>query len=172
MKTNWAHTLLDYLIEVVNWVGYISISAVVLITSVDVAGRYFLNMPIMGGTELLELSMAVFGGVAILYTSTRRGHIAVDLFYVLFPRRLKVVIHSFGHLMGSAVWGIIAYKAFALGKDSLMTGFGSSILNIPIGPFELVLATALGLYSLVLLVQAFRPPAAAGTKHEEGELTL
>jgi len=171
MNGRWTHTVLNYLIEVVNWIAYISISAVVLITSVDVAGRYFFNMPIMGGTELLELTMAVFGGFAILYTSTRRGHIAVDLFYVLFPRRLQVAIHGFGHLLGSGVWGIIAYKSFVLGKDSLMTGFSSAILNIPVGPFELVLATALGLYSLVLLVQAFLPPAVAPGVGE-GELTL
>jgi len=172
MNGRWRRTVFKYLTEAVNWVAYISISAIVLITSIDVIGRYFLNMPLLGGLELLELSMAVFGGFAILYTTTRRGHISVDLFFVRFPKRLQIAIDSFGSILGSAVWGVIAYRVFVLGKQSLMTRFSSAILNIPIGPFEIVLALALALYSLVLLIQAFRPLATEGSENEEGELSL
>jgi TRAP-type C4-dicarboxylate transport system permease small subunit len=129
-------------------------------------------MPLLGGLELLELSMAVFGGFAILYTTTRRGHISVDLFFIKFPKHLQIAILCFGSILGSAVWGVIAYRVFVLGKQSLKTKFSSAILNIPIGPFEIVLAFALALYSLVLLIQAFRPPVTKGSEDEEGELNI
>jgi TRAP-type transport system small permease protein len=171
MNGQWRATVLKIITEAIHWVAYISISAIVILTTIDVIGRYFFNKPIMGGMELLELSMAIFGGAAILYTSTRRGHIAVDLFYAMFPRPIQVAVHGFGSLLGFAIWGIIAYKAFILGRESLMTGFASSILMIPVGPFELILAVSLGLYSIVQLVQAFRPPADDAGNHEE-ELSL
>lgn len=142
------------IIEVTNWIGYLSFAAIVLISSIDVLGRYLLNMPLLGGLEMLELSMAVLGGYTIVYTATRHMHISVDLFFVLFPRFLQKVVQSAGALMGTFIWGIMAYKAFILGKHSLMTGFSSAMLSIPVGPFEITLALALGLLSLVSLIQA------------------
>jgi TRAP-type C4-dicarboxylate transport system permease small subunit len=130
-------------------------------------------MPIIGANELLELSMAVFGGFAIVYTTTRRGHISVDLFFVMFPRRLKTAIHVFGSLLGSVVWGAVAYRVLALGKESVITRYSSTILNIPTGYFELVLAFALALFSLILLVQAFfLPQSIKGSKDEDRGLSL
>jgi TRAP-type transport system small permease protein len=171
MNGQWRSTILKIITEAIHWVAYMSISVIVILTTIDVIGRYFFNKPIMGGMELLELSMAIFGGAAILYTSTRRGHIAVDLFYAMFPRSIKIAVHCFGSLLGFAIWAIIAYKAFMLGRDSLSTGLASSILMIPVGPFEVILAISLGLYSVVQLVQAFRPPADNADNSEE-ELSL
>jgi TRAP-type C4-dicarboxylate transport system permease small subunit len=162
-----------YLSEAVNWIGYITLSAIVLVTSADVIGRYCFNTPIIGANELLELSMAVFGGFAIVHTTTRRGHISVDLFFVMFPRRLKTAIHVFGSLLGSVVWGMVAYRILALGKESVITGYSSTILNIPTGYFELVLAFALALFSLILLIQAFfLPKSTKGSKDEDGGLSI
>jgi TRAP-type C4-dicarboxylate transport system permease small subunit len=165
--------VVKYLSEVVNWVGYITLSAIVLITSADVIGRYCFNKPIIGANELLELSMAVFGSFAIVHTTTRRGHISVDLFFVMFSRRLKTAIHVFGSLLGSVVWGMVAYRVLALGKESVITGYYSTILRIPTGYFELVLAFALVLFSLILLIQAFfLPQFTKVSKDEDGGVSI
>jgi TRAP-type C4-dicarboxylate transport system permease small subunit len=36
-----------------NWVGYVSLAGLVLITFVDVAGRYLMNKPLMGSLPKL-----------------------------------------------------------------------------------------------------------------------
>jgi TRAP-type C4-dicarboxylate transport system permease small subunit len=172
MNSKGLHPLLKYLAEAVNWVGYISISAIVLVTSIDVIGRYIFNRPLLGSLELLELLMAVFGGFAILHTTTRRGHVSVDLLFAIFPRRLQIAVHAFGSIMGSAVWAIIAYRVFTLGKQSLLTRYYTTILYIPTGPFEIVLACTLGLFSLILLVQAFVPPSEKKSGNIEEELSI
>ena len=173
MNSRRRSSIVRYFSETVNWIGYITLSAVVLITSADVVGRYCFNMPIIGANELLELSMAVFGGFAIVYTTTRRGHISVDLFFVMFSRRLQTAIHVFGYLLGSLVWGVVAYRVLALGKESVITGYSSTILNIHTGYFELVLAFALALFSLILLIQAFfLPQSTKGSEDKDGGLSI
>jgi len=144
------------LVEVLNWIGSVSLCGIVLITTVDVVGRYFFNSPLLGALEILELSMAILGGFAILYTTTRRGHISVDLFYVNFPKPLQKVVEAFGSLLGFATWFVIAYQVFKLGQRSLRGADATTLLHIPIAPFQFVLALGLIVYSLVLLVQAIK----------------
>jgi len=172
MNSKRLHAVFKYLAEAVNWVGYISISAIVLVTAIDVIGRYCFNKPLLGSLELLELLMAVFGGFAILHTTARRGHINVDLLFAIFPRRLQIAVHAFGSMMGSAIFAIIAYRVFTLGRQSLLTRYYTTILFIPTGPFEIVLACMLGLFSLVLFVQAFLPPSAKKSENVEEELSI
>lgn len=169
MNRSGTGTVVKYLSEAVNWIGYTTLSVVVLITSVDVIGRYCFNVPLLGANELLELSMAVLGGFAIVHTTARRGHINVDLFFVMFPRPLKTAIHAFGYLLGGIVWGMVAYRVVMLGRDSVANRMSSTILNIPTGYFELTLAFALILLSLILVTQAFRPPDFRKGPKEENE---
>jgi TRAP-type C4-dicarboxylate transport system permease small subunit len=154
MQKGKPRSFFEHIAQYLNWIGYLSFTAIVVIASVDVLGRYLLNMPLMGGLELLELSMAVLGGYTMVYTATCRMHISVDLMYMRFPKFVRKVLHCIGSLMGTTIWGIMAFKAFMMGKQSLVTGFSSSILSIPIGPFEITLALSLGLLSLVSLIQA------------------
>jgi TRAP-type transport system small permease protein len=165
-------TVLKALGEAVNWIGYVSVSCIVLITSVDVVGRYCFNSPLLGSLEVLELCMAVLGGFAILYTTSRRGHISVDLFFVMFPRWLQIGVHSFGSILGFATWAIFAYETYELGKRSMMATESSSLLNIPLGPFQMVLAFSLALHSLVLLMQGLRPPEIKGPEKAAEELGI
>lgn len=145
------------LLEILNWFGYISLSGIVLITSIDVIGRYLFNSPLLGALEILELSMTILGGFAILYTTTRRGHISVDLFYVMFPKKAQMIVDVFGSFLGFATWAIIAYQVFQLGARSFVKSETTNLLFIPLAPFQFVLALGLAIYSLVLLVQGTRP---------------
>ena len=142
--------------KVFNWVGYISIAVIVLVTSVDVIGRYCFNMPLLGSNEILELSMAVLGGFAMLYTTIQRGHISVDLFLVKLSRRAQLIIDIFGSLIGFGIWGIIGYQVYLLGLHSLKAGDTTGDLGLPVSPFQFILALGIALYSLTLLIQSLR----------------
>jgi TRAP-type transport system small permease protein len=158
--------------KVLNWVGYISLAGIVLVTCVDVVGRYCINKPLLGSLEMLELSMAVLGGFAMLYTTTQRGHISVDLLFIRFSRRTQVVIDCFGSLLGFGTWGIIAYQVYLLGMRMLKSGDSTSLLRIPLSPFQFILALGLSLYSLTLLIQALHPLISKGSEKKEGGLGI
>jgi TRAP-type C4-dicarboxylate transport system permease small subunit len=162
----------DSATRVLNWVGYISLSGIVLVTSVDVIGRYCFNKPLLGSLEILELSMAVLGGFAMLYTTTQRGHISVDLFLVRFSRRTQLIIDSFGSFLGFGIWGIIAYQVYMLGMRLLKSGESTNLLRIPLSPFQFILALGLSLYGLTLLIQGLRPLMLKEPEKKEGGLSI
>jgi TRAP-type C4-dicarboxylate transport system permease small subunit len=162
----------DSATKVLNWVGYISLTGIVLITCVDVFGRYCLNKPLLGGLEILELSMAVLGGFAMLYTTTQRGHISVDLFFIRFSRRAQVILDSFGSLLGFGIWGLMAYQVYLLGIRLLKSGELTNLLKIPLSPFQFILALGVALYSLALLIQGLRPLILKELEKKEGGLSI
>ena len=160
----------DAVTHVLNWVGYVSLAGLIMITFVDVTGRYLINKPLQGSLEISELAMAVLGAFALLYTTTQRGHISVDLFFVRFSRRTQKAVNCAGALLGFATWGIISYRVYLLGRHIQETRETSSLLGIPISPFQFVFALGLALFALALLIEAFLPFVSEEPKREEGGL--
>jgi TRAP-type C4-dicarboxylate transport system permease small subunit len=128
-----------------------------LITFTDITGRFFFGKPVLGCIELTELIMAVIGGIAVFHTATQEGHINVDVVFNRFPKRVQTIITGFGMLLGAATWGIIAYQIVGDSQSKIALGRITDVLKIPVGPFELVLAFGLALFSLTLIIQFFRP---------------
>ncbi len=113
---------------------------------------------------MVELGMAIFGGVAMLMATLQRHHVSVDVLLVRLSRRIQVTAGSIASFVGFLTWGLLAYQAFLDGLDSLKNGSRSATLRVPHGPFEIVLSICLFLFCLTLLTQAFRPE---GPKKEE-----
>ncbi len=151
-------------LRVVRWIGYVSLSAMILLTTVNVFGRYIIKRPLLGEYDMVELGMAVFGGVAMLIAAIQRHHVSVDVLLVRFSRRLQRALGSIAFLLGFVTWGLIAYLAFADGVDRWENGSCSATLRVPQGPFEIVLSISLFLFCLTLLTQVFKPE---GSKKEE-----
>ncbi len=152
-------------LKIVKWIGYVSLSAMILLTTVNVFGRYILKQPLLGEYDMVELGMAIFGGVAMLIAAIQRHHVSVDVLLVRLSRRLQLALGSIAFVLGFVTWGLLAYQAFLDGLDSLENGSCSATLRIPQGPFKIVLSISLFLFCLTLLTQVFRPE---GSKKEEG----
>lgn len=164
--------ILNSMTKILNWIGYVSLIGIVLITCADVFGRYCLNKPLLGGFELIELSTAVVGSFAMLYTTTQRMHISVDLFFIQFSRRTQVILESFGSLLGFGIWGIMAYQIYLLGIRLLRSGESTILLHIPLSPFQFILALGVALYSLTLLIQGLHTIFLKESVKEEGGLSI
>jgi TRAP-type transport system small permease protein len=163
---------IDSVMHVANWIGYGSLTGLVVVTFLDVAGRYVLNKPLQGSLELSELAMAILGAFAIFYTTTRRGHINVDLFLIRFSRRNQNLIEGSGALLGFATWGLIAYRVFVLAVHVLKSDESSSLLAIPISPFQFIFALGLTLYALTLFIQALLSFVSEEPEKREGGVSI
>jgi TRAP-type C4-dicarboxylate transport system permease small subunit len=162
----------DSVTGVLNWIGYLSLTGLVLLTSADVVGRYCFNSPVLGTVEVTELSMTILAGFAMLYTTTQRMHISVDLFFVRFPKRMQIIVDSLGSFLGFAIWGVIAWQVYTLGMRMFKTGDVSNLLHIPVAPFQFTLALGLTLHGLTLLFQGIRPLITKESEKLEGGPTL
>jgi TRAP-type C4-dicarboxylate transport system permease small subunit len=143
---------------VLSWIGNISIIAIIVVTTTDVIGRSFLNKPLLGNIELTELSMATLGGVAILLTTSKHGHIVVDILLVRFPKHVQAIIYRIGAFLGFVALATLASLIFLEGvMDKLKFDKYTEILHLPSAPFESILAVGLFLCSLRMLLHAFLP---------------
>ena len=60
-----------------------------MITAVDVAGRYLFSKPLAGGFELTEMMLAALIYCGLPLVSKRREHIVIDTFDPLMSKRVK-----------------------------------------------------------------------------------
>jgi TRAP-type C4-dicarboxylate transport system permease small subunit len=147
----------DFFLRGVKWIGYVSLSGMILLTTVNVFGRYVLKKPLLGEYDMVELGMAIFGGVAMLIAAIKRHHVSVDVLLVRFSRHTQATLGRIASFVGFATWGLLASLTFLDGVESLENGSVSATLQIPQGPFEIALSISLFLFCLTLLIQAFRP---------------
>ena len=147
----------NFFLKVVKWIGYVSLAGIVLVTTVNVFGRYILKKPLLGEYDMVELGMAIFGGVAMLIAAIQRHHVSVDVLVIRFSRRIQVILGSIAFLVGFVTWGLLAYQAFLDGLDNLENGSRTATLGVPQGPFEIVLSILIFFFCLTLLMQVFRP---------------
>jgi len=84
-----------------------------LLTCVDVVGRYFFNKPVTGGFELTEMLLAalIFAGLPLV--TLRGDHITVDLFDPVTPDWLFRIQHALASLIGAACTGYLAWLPVA-----------------------------------------------------------
>lgn len=148
---------LHLLMRVINWIGYVSISFIILVTFTNVIGRYILRKPLIGEIDMVELGMAVFGGVAMLMAALDDHHVRVDVLFVHFPHKTRKIFDKGALILGFITWTFLAYRSLLDGLDKLNSGSSTATLLIPQGPFEVILSILIFIFAITLLVQIFRP---------------
>ena len=75
-----ASTLLKGIVTMLEWISSMVLMIMMLLTFVDVIGRYLLNKPVFGAAELVStlLAFTIFAGLGLV--NARDQHIAVDIF--------------------------------------------------------------------------------------------
>lgn len=128
--------------------------AMMMLTVVDVVGRYVFNHPIPGNSEIIEYLLAtlVFGTLPI--ASGREEHIVVDILDFLFKGRAKQVQQILVNLVGAICLAFIGWR---LVRQALQfRGFGdvSQFLRLPYEPLAWFMA-ALSLLSAGVVLSLF-----------------
>ena len=155
---NWTRVVIKRfysLTEVVMWFGYITVSGVVLIVFIDVCGRYFLNKPLPGAYESLQLAMTILYGVAVMYCTIKRGHVSIDLIINRFSRRTLIIMQGIFSFLAFGTWVMVAYQVYLYALYLLSKSETVGALYISRAPFLLLMAAALFLSSLTSLIQTF-----------------
>lgn len=139
-----------------RWVTIFSaLSALIimLLVTVDVLMRRFLNMPILGSFEISTSLLVVIVFCCVAWVMTERGHIVVDIITSKYPPRLSAVMSSFALFCSMIVVGLICWGSIRFGLEQYRVGEASVLLKIPVAPFIFVLAFGSALLTLVILIQ-------------------
>ena len=116
-----------------NALAAITLFALMLITVVDVTGRYVFNHPLTGSTELTEMAVGIVVFSVFPIISWRREHIVVDIFDRFFSPKLDFIRTILINVASAAGLFFIGKRIVVLANRSLGYGEVSEYLAIPTG---------------------------------------
>lgn len=130
--------------------------AMMVLTCVDVVGRYFFNAPLHGGLEVTELLLAATIFLALPLVTLRDEHVAVDVLDALTPPWLLRTQHIASCLIGAGALAVLAWQLWVRGERLLRVGQTTSVLEIKLAPIAYGMSVLVALTAAVLLLIAWR----------------
>jgi len=122
-----------------------------LITAVDVGGRYLFNKPIAGGFELTEILLAALIYCGLPLVSARRDHIVIDTFDTLFSKRFKRGLDMVAEVICAAALAGVGFLIFLRAARVAEYGDTTSVLKLPIAPVVYLMGTMITIAALIHL---------------------
>ncbi|WP_417680581.1 TRAP transporter small permease [Roseibium sp.] len=130
--------------------------SMMVLTFVDVWGRYIFNSPVPGGFELTELMLAtlIFAGLPLVTIGGE--HITVDLIEFSVSPTLERVREGVVSLVCAFMTGVLSYQMWLKALEQLDYGDETAVLQIPVYPVTFFMCLTAALTCLVLVVLAFQ----------------
>lgn len=126
-----------------------------LLTVVDVLGRYLFNAPLPGGYEMTEIMMAALVFAALPVVTRREDHIVIDLLDFLVPRSAIMPRQIVVNLLCGALTAMWCWRTWVLGDRYLGYGEVTEYLHIPLAPICYFISVMSGLTTLVFVYLAW-----------------
>lgn len=105
-----------------------------LVTFVDVMGRYLFSLPLPGAFELTQILMAVliFSGLPLV--CAHDVNIRVDIVQGSLSDRVRRRLDLFNHLVSTVALGALAWRLWVKAGATLAAGDQSMYLGLPMYP--------------------------------------
>ena len=134
-------------------VAAVMLFAMLLLTCADVIGRYLLNAPINGKTELTRFMMAGLIASVLPVIGVTGGHISVDLFDGKFSKRGAAIRDLVTDALAALALGVLCYWLIFRADRLQSRGYVSDFLHLPLHPVAYFVAAMVGIASLALVAK-------------------
>ena len=137
--------------KILNYIGSVVLFMLVIMTTIDVTGRYLFSKPLPATYELTQFmfSITVFFGMA--YFGIVKRHIRINLLVDKFPTAAQNIIDTTTGLLSLGMCIVLSWQAFVQARVLQLDKLRSDIWHIPIFPFQFLIALALAIFAMVLL---------------------
>ena len=146
----------QFFLKVESFLGFIGgviIFLIVLISTVNILGRWFFNIPVDGYIDWIEQFMAFIALLGIAYTQREGGHIRMDLVISRFKGRLLYITELITTTIIFLFVLIMVYGSYLHFLRAYTIGDTSLDIGLPTWPAKLVVPVALSFLALRLLIQ-------------------
>ncbi|WP_428774217.1 TRAP transporter small permease [Vibrio sp.] len=126
--------------------------SMMLLTCVDVVGRYLFEMPVTGSVELTEILLGALVFSTMPLVTWRKEHISVDLTDSIIPTKIKNIRNMGFDVVVAVSLSVIGFKVWELGSRALMYGETTEYLEIPTHYFVYFLAISCWLTAVTSIV--------------------
>jgi TRAP-type C4-dicarboxylate transport system permease small subunit len=138
---------------ILNYIAAVLFGLMVLFVAADVVGRYFLNSPIKGDYEFVEVVTGLVISLSLAYALVVDQHVRVDILTSRCSQRLQLLSDILSYFAGLAVFTVASWQTIVYANSLRKTGLLIGVLPIPTHPFVYVVAVGFISLSLVFLVR-------------------
>ncbi|MEM9224442.1 MAG: TRAP transporter small permease [Pseudomonadota bacterium] len=113
-----AAALLPRILTVLEWVCAILLFTMMMLTFVDVVGRYLFTAPIFGAAEMIQflLAVTIFAGLSLV--NAHDDHIVVELFEPAIKRAMGPVHRYIVQGFSVAAMAFITYELYKFAAEA------------------------------------------------------
>lgn len=133
MLSNKVSNTIQKILGVVSAIFFIAIIVVVVL---NVILRTFLNAPIAGTYELVQIAACVFGAAAVAICALQDGHVCVDILTSKLHQKPRGALLYFAHTVDLLYYCMICFCVAKIGMEKFLTGETSDTILIPLAPFR------------------------------------
>ncbi len=141
---------LDKFSSLLKTIGAIALTGMMLLTVVDVIGRFFKH-PIFGSVELVGFMATLVVAAALPYTYKADGHVGVEIVVRLLSKKTQLIIDLFTRTISLILFCLVTWQMFLYAMDIHETGEVSMNLEFPIYYIVYVLAFGLLIFSITII---------------------
>ena len=152
--TDRAHSRKRYADALLGVAASSILLAMMLLTVVDVVGRYLLKRPVRGAFEVTELMLLVLIFAGLPLVSFSDEHAVMDFVDRVLGARALRVLQRAVHLACAAFLGLLAWLVWLKADRIWDKGDYTDVLHVVYGPFVYFMAVTLGLAGLIHLGKA------------------
>ena len=124
-----------------------------VLTTIDVVGRYVFNSPLPGTQEITQLLLALLVFAAAPLVTAERSHITTDLFDKVIKGRVRSVRNAIVFLLSALASAVLAWRFMEQASQMSSMSGATPVIRIPIGPFLYFCAVMAGVSALISCLQ-------------------
>jgi TRAP-type C4-dicarboxylate transport system permease small subunit len=148
----WIHTL-----AIMNTLSAVLIFLMALLISWDVAGRFLLNSPVPGTTEMVKSALSAIVFLALAYTLHQDRHVRSTIFFKRFPRTVTHLVNILNNLIGAGIFAMMCGTSWHPAWSGLLIREYEGVqLHVPVYPIRFILFLASGMVALEFMIRLFQ----------------
>ena len=126
-----------------------------LVTVVDVVGRYFLNAPLPGAFEMTQFLMAAIVYAGLPHVSQRESHITIDLLDGVTPDRVVSLRDLVVNGLCAVTFAVLSWRLWVLAEEAKEWGDVTQYLGWPLFPIIYFGAALCAIAAVIHLEKVF-----------------
>jgi TRAP-type C4-dicarboxylate transport system permease small subunit len=119
-----------------SWIAAASLFVMVVLTTIDVAGRYVFNSPVIGTQDLVELGLVICVFGALGHVTLSRGHIRADMLNGVITKRSNAILSALSFIISAPIAILLTWQTASKAIENLKNmNIVTSTISVPVGPF-------------------------------------
>ncbi|KAB2936124.1 MAG: TRAP transporter small permease [Rhodocyclaceae bacterium] len=139
------------------------LACIMLLTCVDVAGRYVFSEPVPGALEVTELMMGALIFASLPMVTLRNQQVTIDLFSPFIPAAVKPALHVLIHVASGLCMGVISWRLWVKAGQMFEQGDTTAVLQLKVWPLVYFMSALAAVTAAILILMIRQKDAAGGS---------